>query len=180
MLLKGPNSGGYIHIDQNVLFKRAVISRYLSPWSEIWFVDGVGGKADGSGKTPTDAVNTIALGVAKAARGDTVLIRPQDYAIGHGMERYTECVTLTATNTGLNYAGGTTYPILTPSDISIIGIMSNRNPEFGVRWKFGTTYCLINDTPGLHVENIGFFDASIETWRSCSKKGSSGRICTTG
>jgi hypothetical protein len=134
-----------------------LVSRVGNPWSNTYFVDGPNGGALASGADPANAISTIQIAVNKCARGDRVLIRPQDYAIGHGIERYEECVTIAAVNTGKNYAGGTSYPILRPSDISIIGVMNTINPEFGVRWKFGTTYCLINDIPALHVENIGFF-----------------------
>jgi hypothetical protein len=47
--------------------------------------------------------------------------------------------------------------VATNSDISIIGVTNTLNPEFGVRWMHATSYPLLSDAPGLHVENIGFF-----------------------
>jgi hypothetical protein len=130
---------------------------WFSPWSTVYFVDGIDGDDGNTGLKPTDAKKTIAAAAALATKDDVIYIRPLDYTIGHGIERYAEDVTLTATNTGLNYSGTTSYPILTPSNISIIGCAKTVTPQFATRWKYATATCLTNTTPALHVENIGFF-----------------------
>jgi len=138
-------------------------SLWASPWSKVYFVDGEAGSDGNDGKTPDAAKKTIAAAVAPCTRGDVVYVRPNSYSIGHGYERYVEQVTITMTNTGYNLAGGTTYPLCQPSDIYIIGCSNSPNPEYGPRWKHPTdasTYCLVNSSPGLHLENIGFFAES--------------------
>lgn len=130
---------------------------WASPWSKVYFVDGYGGKAGNSGERPDDALSTIAAATAKAATGDVIYIRPLDYAIGHGVERYSEDVSITMTNTGYNHAGTTSYPLVQPSNISIIGCAHKTNPQYAVRWKPATATALTNTSPNLHVENIGFF-----------------------
>jgi len=132
-------------------------SLWASPWGKVYFVDGKNGNTSNDGLTPGTALSTIAAACAKAVKDDVIYIRPLDYGIGHGLERYSEDVTLTATNTGLNYAGGATYPLLTPSNISIIGCSNTVTPQFSARWKAATATALTNTTPALHVENIGFF-----------------------
>lgn len=130
---------------------------WASPWSTAYFVDGYSGNDGFSGLKPTEAKKTIAAAVALCGRGDVVYIRPYPYGIGHGMERYAEDVTLTATNTGIGIAGTSSYPILSPSDISIIGCVNTFTPQMSVRWKPATATCLTNTVPCLHVENIGFY-----------------------
>jgi hypothetical protein len=130
---------------------------WASPWSKVIFVDGINGKAGNSGTSPNEAVSTIALATAKATTGDVIYIRPLDYAIGHGVERYSEDVSITMTNTGLNYAGTTTFPLVQPSNISIIGVAHKSNAQYAVRWKPATATALTSTCPNLHVENIGFF-----------------------
>ena len=132
-------------------------SLWTSPWATAYFVDGYSGNDGFSGLKPTEAKKTIAAATALCGRGDIVYIRPYPYGIGHGMERYAEDVTLTASNTGVGIAGSSSYPILTPSDISIIGVCNTFTPQMSVRWKPATATCLTNTTPALHVENIGFF-----------------------
>jgi len=145
-------------------------SHGAGPWSKVYFVDGAIGSDGHDGLKPNWAKATIGAATALATRGDVIYVRPKDYAIGHGMERYQECVTIGMTNTGYNYAGTTNYPLCTPSDISIIGVTNTISPEYGVRWRFDTTYCLINDSPALHVENIGFFaeDATAAVYLRCN------------
>jgi hypothetical protein len=130
---------------------------WASPWSKVWFVDGYNGAAGNSGTKPTDAFSTIALATAAAKTGDVIYIRPLDYSIGHGVERYSEDVSITMTNTGYNHAGTTSYPLCQPSNISIIGTAHKTNPQYAVRWKPETATALTNTSPNLHVENIGFF-----------------------
>lgn len=132
--------------------------RYDGMWgTKVYFVDGYNGSDGLSGLSPTSAKATIGAATALATKGDAVYIRPLDYAIGHGTERYAEDVTLTMTNTGYNHAGTTSYPLCTPSNISIIGCVNTFTPQMGVRWKPETAFCLTNTTPCLHVENIGFY-----------------------
>ena len=131
--------------------------QWFSPWSKVYFVDGIDGSDTHTGLQPNKAKATIAAAVALAEKDDVVYIRPLDYAIGHGIERYSEDVTITATNTGLNYAGTTSYPLLTPSNISIIGCAKTVTPQYATRWKYATSTCLTNTTPALHLENLGFF-----------------------
>jgi len=130
---------------------------WASPWSTVYFVDGYSGYDGFSGLKPTEAKKTIAAAVALCGRGDVVYIRPYPYGIGHGMERYAEDVTMTASKGALGIAGTSSYPILSPSDVSIIGCVNTVSPQMGVRWKPALAFCLTNTTPALHVENIGFF-----------------------
>lgn len=112
-----------------------------SPWSTVFFVDGTNGVDTLDGKSPTKAKKTIQAAVTAAGRGDVIYVRPQAYVVGTGFTRYEEDVTT----------------VLAQSDLSIIGTVNTRNPEFGTRWKFATTQCLNNIAPALHLENIGFF-----------------------
>ena len=132
-------------------------SLWTSPWATAYFVDGYSGNDGFSGLKPTEAKKTIAAATARCGRGDIVYIRPYPYGIGHGMERYAEDVTITATNTAVGIAGTSSYPILTPSDISIIGVCNTFTPQMSVRWKPATAFCLTNTAPALHLENIGFY-----------------------
>jgi len=128
---------------------------WASPWSTVYFVDGYSGNDGYSGLKPTEAKKTIAAATALLTRGDVIYIRPYPYGIGHGMERYTEDVTITASKGALGIAGSASYPILSPSDVSIIGCVNTVTPQMGVRWK-ATAIALTNTSPALHVENIGF------------------------
>jgi hypothetical protein len=130
---------------------------WASPWSTVYFVDGYNGSDAFDGLKPTAAKKTIAAAVALCGRGDVVYIRPYPYGIGHGMERYAEDVTITASKGALGVEGSASYPILSPSDISIIGCVNTVTPQMGARWKYATATCLTNTAPALHVENIGFF-----------------------
>ncbi len=139
-MIKGLRVGNTINVSQDIRFTGQAQSRYPSPWSKSWFVDGVNGVDTNSGTSPTDAVKTIQAAVTLAGRGDTIYIRPQTYTLGTGFARYTEDVTVT----------------LLKNDLSIIGVTNALNPEFGVRWKHVATHLTV-DAPGLHLENIGFF-----------------------
>ena len=130
---------------------------WASPWSKVYFVDGYNGNDAFDGLKPTQAKATIAAATARAVTGDVIYIRPLDYSIGHGVERYSEDVSITMTNTGFNHAGTTSYPLCQPSNISIIGVAHKTNPQYAVRWKPATAVALTNTSPNLHVENIGFF-----------------------
>ena len=130
---------------------------WASPWSTVYFVDGYSGNDGYSGLKPTEAKKTIAAATALLTRGDVIYIRPYPYGIGHGMERYSEDVTITASKGSLGVAGAASYPILSPSDISIIGCVNTVTPQMGVRWKPATAFCLTNTAPALHLENIGFY-----------------------
>lgn len=127
---------------------------WASPWSTARFVDGEDGNDNNSGLKPTEAKATIQAAVTASTRGDVIYVRPEQYTGGTGFSRYTEEVTVTA---GAS-AGSATH--FENADISIIGCVRSANPEYGVRWKHltdTTGYCLINDAPALHLENIGFF-----------------------
>ena len=126
--------------------------RFSSPWAKHYFVDAIDGSAGNAGLRPDDATATIQQAVDLATGGDIIYIRPQRYKIDTMYGRYTEDVTITMA-TGL-----TSGDAVVDGMRSIIGVSANTfNADFsGVRWK-GTTTNLINDTPGLHVENIGFF-----------------------
>jgi hypothetical protein len=123
-----------------------------SPWSKAYFVDAVDGKSGNYGERPDDALTTIQAALDKCARGDVVYIRPQEYKLGRGFERYSEDVSLTMTK-----ASTASYPVCGPSDVHLIGCTNSRNPEFGVRWKPATATALTSAWPSLHVENIGFY-----------------------
>jgi hypothetical protein len=127
---------------------------WASPWSKVYFVDGEDGSTAFDGSKPTQALKTIQAAVDKATRGDVIYVRPQQYTGGTGFSRYIEEVTVTA---GAS-AGSAAH--FDNADISIIGTVNTLNPEYGVRWKHltdTTGYCLINDAPALHLENLGFY-----------------------
>jgi len=130
---------------------------WASPWSTVYFVDGYSGNDGNSGLKPTEAKKTIGAATTLLTRGDVIYIRPYPYGIGHGMERYAEDVTMTASTGSLGIAGTSSYPIVSPSDVSIIGCCNTVTPQMSVRWKPATTFCLTNTTPCLHIENIGFY-----------------------
>ena len=120
---------------------------WASPWSTVRFVDAADGSTAYDGLKPTQATTTIQAAVTASGRGDVIYLRPQAYVVGTGFSRYTEEVTT----------------VLTQSDLSIIGTVNTKNPEYGVRWKHATNttgYCLVNIAPALHIENIGFFAES--------------------
>lgn len=153
-LLKGQKSGGYLRVNQDVLFLKNLVSRYCSPWSASWFVDGENGADTNSGQVPTDPLLTVQAAVTKAGRGDSIFVRPEHYTIGTGFSRYEEDVSVV-----LGGAGGLAAHA-TKADISLIGVTNSLNPEFGPRIKFATTQCLLVDAPSFHVENMGFFAES--------------------
>jgi len=130
---------------------------WASPWSTVYFVDGYSGNDNNSGLKPTEAKKTIGAATALLSRGDVIYVRPYPYGIGHGMERYAEDVTMTASTGSLGIAGTSSYPIVSPSDVSIIGCVNTVTPQMGTRWKAATAFCLTNTVPALHVENIGFY-----------------------
>jgi len=120
---------------------------FASPWSTVRFVDGANGNDNNSGLKPDEAFDTIQAAVTASGRGDVIYVRPQAYVVGTGFTRYTEEVTT----------------VLTQSDLSIIGTVNTKNPEYGARWKHATNttgYCLVNIAPALHIENIGFYAES--------------------
>jgi hypothetical protein len=122
-------------------------AQWASPWSTVRFVDSDNGSDVYDGLKPTQAMATIQAAVTASGRGDVIYVRPRAYVVGTGFSRYTEEVTT----------------VLTQSDLSIIGTVNTKNPEYGVRWKHATNttgYCLVNIAPALHVENIGFFAES--------------------
>lgn len=127
--------------------------RFSSPWAKHYFVDAIDGSAGNAGLRPDDAMATIQQAVDLATGGDVIYIRPQQYKIDTMYGRYTEDVTITMA-TGL-----TSGDAVVDGMRSIIGVAANTfNADFsGVRWKHATSCNLTNDTPGLHVENIGFF-----------------------
>ena len=128
--------------------------RFSSPWAKHYFVDAIDGSAGNAGLRPDDATKTIQQAVDLATGGDIIYIRPQRYNIDTMYGRYTENVTITMA-TGL-----TSGDAVVDGMRSIIGVSANTfNADFsGVRWKQSSTGTnLINDTPGLHVENVGFF-----------------------
>ena len=149
--------------------------RFSSPWATHYFVDAIDGKASNGGKRPDDATATIQQAVDLSTGGDIIYIRPQQYKIDTMYGRYTEDVTITMAS-GLSSGG-----IVVDGMRSIIGVSVNTfNADFsGIRWKYGTTTCLTNDTPGLHLENIGFFaegktQAVLLRYAADTKRGSEG------
>ena len=121
-------------------FLRSVQSKFASPWAKPHFVDGVNGADTYNGDLPESALKTIQAAVTAAAKGDVIYIRPLDYVLGRGFERYTEDVIVP----------------LAKHDLSIVGINNGFNPEGGVRWKHVVTPLTVR-AAALHLENIGFF-----------------------
>ena len=155
-LIKGPKVKGYIEVDENVRFMRNLVTRYAAPWSQIFFVDGVNGSdTKNTGRTPDRAFATIGKAITAAARGDVIYVRPLNYTVGDGLDRfdrYVEDITVP-----LGGAGGSGGVAALKSDISLIGVTPSMNPELGPRIKHATAIALQIDAPAFHVENIGFF-----------------------
>lgn len=126
--------------------------RFANPWSTHWFVDYDEGSDSNSGLTPSDAFQTIAHAEDESAGGDVIYIRPRAYQNGQGFRRYTEDVTF-------EQNGTTASGVDQNANKSIIGITQRQMPNdfLGVRWKYATATPLTINTPGTHVENIGFF-----------------------
>jgi hypothetical protein len=149
--------------------------RFSSPWAKHYFVDAIDGSAGNAGLRPDDATKTIQQAVDLATGGDIIYIRPQQYKIDTMYGRYQEDVTITMT------AGLTRGDIVVDGMRSIIGVSANTfNADFsGVRWQHASTCNLTNDTPGLHVENIGFFSEGctygvLLRYEADTKRGSEG------
>lgn len=128
-------------------------SRFSSPWSTHYFVDGDNGSDGNRGTEPTKAFKTIQKAVTASTAQDVIYIRAKSYTIGTGFARYTEDVTST-----LGGNGGSGVAALNANK-TIIGVTPNAaNSEYGgVRWKHASATNLTVDSPALHVENIGFF-----------------------
>lgn len=143
-VLKGPVVGGVVQVDQRVNFTKQVQSGLWYPWSNVWYVDGVNGSDNYTGRGPADSKATIQAAVSAASVRDIIYVNPQTYVIGTGHARYEERVTVP----------------LALSDLSVIGAGYQRNNEFGVRMKAdGTTlFCFDIYGPSCHLENIGFFN----------------------
>ena len=117
--------------------------RFSNPFATHWFVDGVDGHDNNSGKNPDKAKATIDAAAQLMGVGDVCYIRPQTYVVGTGHARYTESVTID----------------LAQSDMSFIGTGYSRSNEFGVRMKATSTEveCIDVSAPSCHFENIGLF-----------------------
>lgn len=126
--------------------------RFTNPWGTHYFVDGDNGNDSHSGKKPTQAFKTIQKAVTESTGGDVIYIRPKGYTNGTGFARYSEDVTVSQYS---QTASATDYY----ANKSIIGITQRFSPTdfLGVRWNKTSATPLTNNTPGLHVENIGFF-----------------------
>ena len=164
-VLKGEVIGGYINVTRNVKFSGAVLAGRLSPspWSTVYYVDGISGQTTNDGLSPGKAFSTIQAALTLGGRGTVIYVRPQTYKIGTGFNRYVEDLTL-----ALGGAGGSAV-VATNSDISLIGVTQSLNPEYGVRLK-ATTIGLQSDAPSLHVENIGWYaeDATYAVYIRCN------------
>lgn len=127
-------------------------SRFSSPWNTHYFVDGDNGNNGNSGTEPTKAFQTIQHAVNVATGGDVIYIRPKAYKNGTGFGRYSEDVTISQ---GSQVAAAND----TLANKSLIGITQRGCPTdfLGVRWTFASATPLTNNTPGLHIEGIGFF-----------------------
>lgn len=115
---------------------------WASPWSKVYFVDGVDGADSLDGLKPTQAKKTIGAAIAVAARGDVIYVRPKAYTLGTGLDRYTE----------------TASTALAQSDLTIIGVTAGIQNTFGPKWSYVSSgYALVNIAPALHIENMAFF-----------------------
>lgn len=126
--------------------------RFANPWSTHYFVDYDYGSDSNSGLTPTNAFKTIQYAVTISKGGDVIYIRPRAWQNGQGYRRYVEDVTISQNGTT---AGG----VDANAAKSLIGITQRQMPNdfLGVRWKYATATNLTINTPGTHIENIGFF-----------------------
>lgn len=126
--------------------------RFANPWSTHYFVDYDNGSNSNDGITPATAWQTITYAEANSVGGDVIYVRPRAYQNGQGYRRYTEDVTFSQDGTT---AGG----VDANAGKSLIGICNRQVPNdfLGVRWKYASATPLTINTPGTHVENIGFF-----------------------
>ncbi len=126
--------------------------RFSSPWATHYFVDGISGSDGNSGKEPRRAFATIQKAITASTGGDVIYIRPKGYTNGTGFARYTEDVTMLQNGA---VAAGTDLA----ANKSLIGVTQRSVPTdfLGVRWTFATATPLTINTPGTHIENIGFF-----------------------
>jgi hypothetical protein len=121
---------------------------FSSPWATHYFVDGVNGNDGFDGTAPSRSKATIQSAVTAASRGDVIYVRPQAASVSTGFDRYVESVTV---------------PLAT-SDLSIIGVTSSINPDFGPKMRYATTgYCINNYAHALHIENMGFLRGGTST-----------------
>lgn len=126
--------------------------RFSSPWGTHYFVDGDNGSDGNTGLEPSKAFSSIQKAVTVATGGDVIYIRQKGYVNGTGFGRYTEDVTV-------SQGSQTAAAVDTSANKSLIGVTQRPVPTdfLGVRWKFASATPLTNNTPGLHIENIGFF-----------------------
>ena len=127
-------------------------NRFTNPWSAHYFVDADHGSDGNTGKTPSRAFATIQKADDISVGGDVIYIRPRGYKNGTGFNRYSEDVTI-AQSTQVAAS------IDTQANKSIIGITQRPCPTdfLGVRWTFATATPITINSPGVHIENIGFF-----------------------
>lgn len=126
--------------------------RFSSPWATHYFVDGDDGDDGNPGLSPTSALKTIQKAIDLSTGGDVIYIRPKSYKLGTGFTRYTEDVVVAQSGTG----SATTE---VNANKSLIGVTQRGHATdfLGVRWKYATDTNLNIESPGTHVENIGFF-----------------------
>jgi hypothetical protein len=120
----------------------------ISPFGNVWYVDGSNGADANTGKNPqTQAFLTIAQGISKAVAGDTIVIVPKTMAAGAtDPASYAETVIIPAAKHSLTLLG-----------------VGNRTQGGLPQMKIGgssTTPMLTIRAPGCRVMNIGFNGAS--------------------
>lgn len=126
--------------------------RFSSPWSTVYFVDGIDGNDGNKGTSPDKSFKTIQKAINASTYQDVIYVRPLTYKLGTGFNRYTEDVTV-----GLGGSGGS-GAIATNANKTIIGLTQRVTATdfLGVRWKYASTTNLTVNAPCLHIENIGF------------------------
>lgn len=80
---------------------------YTSPWSKVFFVDGMNGTAGAKGLSPDDATKTINQAVTLAGPGDVIYIRQQLPQVADLTDptAYTDNIVIPVTKYGLSIIG---------------------------------------------------------------------------
>lgn len=127
--------------------------RFTSPWSTVYFVDGIDGNDGNKGTSPDKSFKTIQKAVNASTYQDVIYVRPQTYKLGTGFNRYVEDVTVPLGGSGGSGA------IATNANKTIIGVTQRITATdfLGVRWKYASATNLTVYAPCLHIEGIGLF-----------------------
>lgn len=116
----------------------------LSPFANVWYVDGTLGSDSNSGKAPNKAKKTIQAAITAASAQDTIFIRtlaPDTDASDPG--QYVENLTIAYAKHGLRLIG--------------VGSSGTKFPYSGPKIKNASAGALLTvNASGVHLENLQF------------------------